>query len=105
VLRLDLNTADPAWRGVPFQSGLPEREGGVLKEVRVVGVSQTASNDQAQSRPVMAAGEDGVFRSLNGGEGYSRSAGNEFETVTLPGTWLFCSAEHDINVKSEDEGR
>jgi hypothetical protein len=105
VLRLDLNAADPAWKELPFQSGLPEREGGVLKEVRIVAVTQTGSNDQAQSRPVMAAGEDGVFRSLNAGEAYSRSAGNEFETVTLPGTWLFCSAEHDINVKSEDEGR
>jgi hypothetical protein len=52
----------------------------------------------------MAGGAEGIFRSRDKGIGYRNASSKEFtEKVTLPGTWLFVSGEHDVTVVGEDE--
>lgn len=102
VLRLDTSDPNAAWTPPPFKSGLPEREGGILQPVRAVAVNAAGAPAQGP-RIVMSAGDDGVHRSLDGGQAYENAAAGEFETVTLPGTWLFCSGAHEIEARSEDE--
>jgi hypothetical protein len=55
---------------------------------------------------VLVGGQDGVFRSHDGSITFEPSSRKEFtDKVTLPGTWLFCSGEHDVTVMSEDEAQ
>jgi hypothetical protein len=109
VLRLDTATADAAWAAPPFKSGLPEREGGILQPVRAVAVNRASGPADARAggagapRYLMSAGDDGVHRSADGGVAFEDAAAAEFETVTLPGTWLFCSGAHEVDARSEDE--
>ncbi|MFJ6953413.1 hypothetical protein [Micromonospora aurantiaca (nom. illeg.)] len=50
----------------------------------------------------MAGGERGVFRSGDG-EDWTASANQATaDVVTVPGTWLLCSGEHDIEVVRQD---
>jgi hypothetical protein len=53
---------------------------------------------------LLAAGPGGVFRSRDEGKTYAAGAQQEFrDRVALPETWLFCSAEHEVEVRSENE--
>jgi hypothetical protein len=52
----------------------------------------------------MVGTPDGVFRSQDETEYVSVST-RDFDRVTLPPTWLFCSGEHEITVVTEDEAR
>jgi hypothetical protein len=52
---------------------------------------------------ILAGGEEGVFRSDDGGRRYRSVSQQEFaDNVTLPPTWLFCSGEHSVTVVSAD---
>jgi hypothetical protein len=97
VLRLEPGAASPAWEGPDFRCGLPIRDQGRLQPVDTVAANPAGA-------VLMAGGVEGVYRSTDGGKSYTTASGREFiEKVTLPGTWLFVSGEHRIDVVSEDE--
>jgi hypothetical protein len=97
VLWLEPGAATPAWQAPDFRCGLPIRDQGRLQPVDTVAADP-------EGTVLMAGGVEGVFRSTNGGKSYTAASGKEFmEKVTLPGTWLFVSGEHKIDVVSEDE--
>ncbi len=56
---------------------------------------------------LMAGGVAGVVASRDGGVSYQLSSRREFTTddVTIPPTWLLCSAEHELEVVSDEAGR
>jgi hypothetical protein len=99
VMRLDLSQNDPAWEPPDIRCGLPLRDAGRLLFRPV----DTVAVDPAE-RVLLAGGEGGVLRSLDGGLTYQSSSESDFrERVTLPDTWLFCSGSHDVAVVGEDE--
>ncbi|MGO9270166.1 MAG: baseplate J/gp47 family protein [Terriglobia bacterium] len=98
VLRLAARRNDIAWETPSLGCGLPLREA----EHLFYPVATVAGDPDG--RLVLAAGAEGIYRSKDGGVSYSTCSSNEFtDKVTLPPTWLFCSADHDIAVVSEDE--
>ena len=99
VLRLDVDAREPQWEALDVHCGLPLHEVGRLEPVDAVVTDP-------ESRLVMAAGIQGVYRSRDQGLRYEYCSGKEFsDEVTLPKTWLLCSGEHDIEVVSEDESQ
>ena len=53
---------------------------------------------------LLCGGAEGVFISRGKGLTYRLCSSREYsDKVTLPDTWLFCSATHEIDVVSEDE--
>jgi hypothetical protein len=97
VLRLDVAEREPQWQAPDINCKLPLRDRHSLQPVDVV------ATDSSGER-LLAAGVEGVYRSIDQGKHYEHVSNSEFpEVVTLPETWLFCSGEHDINVVSEDE--
>ncbi|MEM7049069.1 MAG: putative baseplate assembly protein [Acidobacteriota bacterium] len=97
AMRLDTSASEPTWEAsVVASSGLPMRDRGRLVPVYAVAVDP-------EDRWIFAAGPEGVFRSRDGGEQYEALSKQEFDKVTLPETWLFCSGEHEIDVVTEDE--
>ncbi len=97
VLRLDVDAQTPTWLIPDVSCGLPLHEVGRLEIVDSV-VTDPAG------KFVIAAGIKGIYRSEDNGVNYIKCSNNEFtDEVTLPKTWLFCSAEHEIEVVSEDE--
>jgi hypothetical protein len=99
VLRLDASERDPAWQAPDVRSGLLLR---VDRRGQFEPVFCVAAD--ARDPTILAGGTKGVFRSRDGGITYASVSQAEFEdTVTLPPTWLFCSAEPDITVESDDE--
>lgn len=93
VLRLDLSAAQPQWRGLGIDCGLPIRDAPPrLSPVQSVAVT-------ADGTTVLAAGAAGVYRSTDGGDSYrsvSQRVAHEF--VSLPLTWLFRPGEHQLDV-------
>ncbi len=99
VMRLEAVEGTPTWKASPVNCGLPLRDPGRFQRLDAI------TSDPA-GRLVLAGGPAGVFRSTDGGVTYQTASSHEFtETVTLPGTWLFCSGEHEINVEVEDAPR
>jgi hypothetical protein len=99
VVRLESGAPGSQWEGLRPQAGLPLNE---AKRFLFLQVEDVAADPEG--RLVMAAGEQGVFRSRNGGVDYESICSREFpETVTLPETWTFASGEHELTVVSEDE--
>lgn len=97
VLRLDVDARDPKWEAPDVGCGLPLRDVGRLQPVDVV-ASDPSGN------VLLAGGVVGLYRSRDQGVQYDHCSSNEFsDEVTLPGTWLFCSGEHEITVVGEDE--
>lgn len=95
VLRLNVETREPAWELPDVTCGLPFREVGRYQPIHTV-----ATDDAAFT--VLAGLDAGVFRSQDEGVIYEHCSKQEFsEFVTLPKTWLFCSGEHDITVVRE----
>jgi hypothetical protein len=92
VVRVDLLRSDAAWQPLAVRAGLPLRDPGRFAPVYAV----AAAGDGAL---VLAGGDDGVYRSDDGGDSYEPVSIREFrDTVTLPPTWLFCSGAHEIQV-------
>lgn len=95
VLRMDLGQRQPRWTTPDVRCGLPLRDKGRFEPVWAA----AASGDL-----VMAGCDEGVYRSMDGGQEYAFVSQKSFDDkVTLPPTWLFCSGEHVIDVVSEDE--
>ncbi|MEM1180774.1 MAG: baseplate J/gp47 family protein [Acidobacteriota bacterium] len=98
VMRLDSSAEKPAWQpSSAATSGLPPRDRGRL--VPVFSVACDPAGDW-----VFAGGPEGVFRSADA-ERYEPLSKQEFDKVTLPETWLFCSGQHEIEVVTEDEAQ
>ncbi len=97
VMRLDASSDKPAWQpSAVATSGLPPRDRGRLVPVHTVVVDPGG-------KWIFAGGPEGVFRSGDGGDRYEALSHRDFDKVTLPETWLFCSGEHEIEVVTEDE--
>ena len=97
LLTLDVDARDPVWQAPAVDCGLPLRE---LKKFDSVD-SVACSPDGG---PLMCAGPKGVLRSRDKGSRFESCSGREFlDQVTLPPTWLFCSAVHQLTVVTEDE--
>ncbi len=110
VLRLDTGAAQARWRAAEVNCGLPLRafEGGTRKQIVMERVEYVTAEPHGRDREtepmtLLAATRKGVYKSTDRGETYQESSRKEFsDAVTLPHTWLLCSAEHDIEVRSED---
>ena len=95
VLALKLGTTDPTWDPPDVNCGLPLRDR--RRFTPLSSVSGTVLSSGAHL--VLAAGDGGVYRSLDGGESWrSASARVVDDVVTLPPSWLFCSGEHRVEV-------
>lgn len=99
VLWLDLSKGSEAgWHEPVIGSGLPIRD-----TDRIFQPVYAVAADPNQHE-VMAGGPVGIFRSTDNGTSYESCSGDVFQDkVTLPGTWLFCSGEHNVEVVTEDE--
>jgi hypothetical protein len=100
VLWLDLTKGDSAsWHAPVTTCGLPIRGQNDLRFHPV----QALAGD-AEKNIVMAAGPQGIYRSIDNGTSYQSCSNKVFQDrVTLPDTWLFVSGEHKVEVISEDE--
>ncbi|NIM94246.1 MAG: putative baseplate assembly protein [Anaerolineales bacterium] len=97
VMRVDSARSDAAWESVDVNCGLP------LRDRRRFNPVETVAAD-SETGIVMAGGSDGVFASNDIGLSYTSSSKQEFsDKVTIPGTWLFASGEHEITVVTVDE--
>lgn len=97
VMRLDTSAERPTWiPSAVATSGLPPRDRGRLMPVYSVAVDP-------QDVWIFAGGPEGVYRSSDGGDSYEALSPEEFDRVTLPETWLFCSGQHSIEVVTEDD--
>ncbi|MGC4892504.1 putative baseplate assembly protein [Micromonospora sp. DT31] len=101
VVRLDTLARQPQWTPVMVNCGLPLRDR--TRFVPVDAIAATApTGTSGGGRLVLAGGERGVFRSGDG-EDWTASANQATaDVVTVPGTWLLCSGEHDIEVVRQD---
>ncbi len=98
VLRLDITDPEPSWAAPTIKCSLPLRG-----PERLFQPVDALAADPATGC-MFAAGVEGIYRSRDYGQSYENvSSRIFFERVTLPGTWLFCSAEHELEVESEDE--
>jgi len=97
VLSLGSTDRDPAWKTPDFvRCGLPQKSQGKLLPVEDIAVNPAGSL-------LFAVGAGGVFSSSDRGTMFDNRSRHQFETVTLPATWLFSSEEHRITVVSEDD--
>lgn len=100
VLRLDITSSEPTWTQPDINCKLPLRGAERLFQP----IDALATDPLANY--LMAGGIEGIYCSRDQGNNYEHVSSREFtERVTLPSTWLFCSAEHKITVKTEDEER
>jgi hypothetical protein len=100
VLKLDTDAREPEWKAPALDCGLPLRD-----TERLLHPVDAVVCDPG-GRLLLAAGIGGVFRSDDQAQRFTNCSATEFtDEVTLPTTWLFCSAEHDIEVVSEDEAQ
>lgn len=100
VLRLNITAQEPTWTQPDINCKLPLRGAERLfQPIEAVDTDPLANF-------LLAGGIEGIYRSRDQANNYEHVSSREFsERVTLPSTWLFCSAEHEITVKSEDEER
>ncbi|WP_432826867.1 putative baseplate assembly protein [Dactylosporangium sp. CA-092794] len=101
VLRLDTTASAPQWQPSSVNGGLPLRDRTRFEPVEALaagGVGGPAHRGLAGTRR-------GVFRG-DDTETWAFVADRETRApVTIPETWLLCSAEHDIEVVREDATR
>jgi hypothetical protein len=98
VLRLAARREGVGWEAPSLGCGLPLREA----EHLFYPVETVAAD--SNGRLILAGGAEGIYRSKDEGVSYSTCSSNVFtDKVTLPPTWLLCSAEHEIEVVSENE--
>jgi hypothetical protein len=87
------------WRPADVRSGLPR---GTTKEQLLERIDALAAS--ADMSVIMSGGLSGLYLSTDRGATYSlRSARSFTDFVTLPVDWLFCAANHAIDVRSGDE--
>ncbi len=96
ILSLDADTDDAAWQAPGVKSGLPMRDPGRFQPVYAV----AAATD---SKWLLGAGVEGVFRSDDGGTTYRSCSAREQDPAILPRMWLWCSGDHEIDVVRENE--
>ena len=97
VLSINVDAQDLTWKIPDVNCGLPLREVGQLELIDTVATDPDGMY-------VMAACVQGIYRSEDQGNKYEHCSGKTFsDEVTLPKNWLFCSAEHEIEVVTEDE--
>ena len=99
ALRIDSTQSVSAvrWVGPEVKSDLPMRDLERFQRVSTLAVSPAG-------KPLLVGGPEGIFRSEDGGTKYVGVSGREFvDEITLPGTWLFCSGEHELTILGEDE--
>ncbi len=104
VAWLDAGSSDAVWQTPSAKSGLPilgaARDADRLFEP-VKAVAASPAGDR-----ILAAGDKGILRGTDAGGVYENCSALEFhEKVTLPPTWLFCSGEHTLEVRSDDEAQ
>jgi hypothetical protein len=98
VLKLDDRTDGAAWQPSDVRCGLPL----ATKEHPFERIDALATDSGANV--LMAAGVSGIFRSSDGAQHFQGCSSRIFtDKVSLPPNWLFCSGDHDIEVKDEDE--
>ncbi|MFG1656068.1 putative baseplate assembly protein [Micromonospora chersina] len=101
VVRLDTLAAQPQWQPVSVNCGLPLRD-----RTRFVPVDAIAaivpSGAGGAGRLILAGGERGVYRSGDAVDWTASANQATADVVTVPGTWLLCSGEHDIEVVRQD---
>jgi hypothetical protein len=99
VLRLDLDAAERAWQPLEVNAGLALRDRRRFEPVSALASLPTGS-------VLMEGGPRGVHRSDAEGLLWRSCAHREAdELVTVPETWLICSAEHEIEVVSGHAAR
>lgn len=96
VLSLVRSDSNAEWSLPDVQSGLP-----MQSLDRMASVDHVASRRDERRHVLMAAGPEGIYRSVNGSSFECCSEGEFSERVMLPPTWLLCSDEHDIEVMSD----
>ena len=70
---------------------------------RFLPVDTVAAAGSEEAGVVLAGGNVGVFRSIDGGVKYKDISTREFdEEVTLPPTWLLVNGDNDIDVTVGD---
>lgn len=89
VLRMDTSVANPAWLTADVNSGLPLRDRTRFEPVEVV----TSGPGQ-----ILTGGARGVYRSDDAQRFTATANRTTADAVTVPDTWLLCSAEHEIEV-------
>lgn len=106
VLSLDAGAADPTWRMVDVNCGLPLRDRRRFTPIASVAVAEagTGARAGAGATPrLLAAGAAGVWRSDDGGQRWSTASARLVDdVVTLPPGWLFCSGDHAVEVVAGD---
>ncbi|MCW3819474.1 putative baseplate assembly protein [Micromonospora sp. DR5-3] len=96
VVRLDTLAAQPQWQPVMVNCGLPLRDR--TRFVPVDAIAATGGPD----RLILAGGERGVYRTGDAVDWTASANQATADVVTVPGTWLLCSGEHDIEVVRQD---
>ncbi len=99
VLKLDIGARNPSWKvDEEFQSGLP-----TLTTEHLFQPVRTLAVKSSEKSIVMTGGPKGVYRSLDGGIIFASRCSKEFtDEVSIPKTWLICSAEHHLEVEYEN---
>jgi nitrogen fixation protein len=98
VLRLDTSSTTPQWQPANVNNGLALRDRARFEPIEAV----AAAGGARGSSVLLAGGARGVYRSVDG-QRWAPAAGREnTEMVTIPETWLLCSAEHAIEVVRQD---
>jgi hypothetical protein len=98
VLQLPARNDQAVWQSPSLGSGLPLREAEHLFYP-----VETVAGD-VDGRLILAGGPAGIYRSRDQGASYLTCSSKVFfDRVTLPPMWLFCSAEHEIEVVNENE--
>ena len=93
VLTLDTAADPPQWQAADVNSGLPLRD-----RTRFEPVAAIASSVDGDA--LLAGGTRGLFSSADLRSWQTTARRETRDAVTLPGTWLLCSGEHEIEVVS-----
>jgi hypothetical protein len=98
VLVMSHRSAKEQWKAPAVQSGLP-----LVDRVRTFERVDCMAHSPNQG-VLMAGTNSGVFRSRDEGTTYVCCSRKVFtDRISLPSTWVFCSGEHEIEVKTIGE--
>ncbi|MEU5722176.1 putative baseplate assembly protein [Micromonospora sp. NPDC047738] len=102
VVRLDTLAAQPQWQPVMVNCGLPLRDRTRFVPVDAIAATVPSAGADGAARLILAGGERGVYRSGDAADWTASANQATADVVTVPGTWLLCSGEHDIEVVRQD---
>ncbi|MFI7426322.1 putative baseplate assembly protein [Micromonospora sp. NPDC049836] len=102
VVRLDTLAAQPQWQPVMVNCGLPLRDRTRFVPVDAIAATVPSAGAGGSTRLILAGGERGVHRSADAVDWAASANQATADVVTVPGTWLLCSGEHDIEVVRQD---